>query len=579
MAVASKAQIDPGSLIAYGTVAAVLVYVLVLPLVRFAFRPYASTARALQGPPIRHWLAGSWSADVYTNGRVAHEVQQAVDDYGPVCAVTTLGRKTTIILGDHKAANKVFLQTPYARSQLRVSILRRHVGRGLLTEEGETHRRQRKVANPAFTANAVLDMGPIFQEKTALFMDRLHRHVAADGANAAKFGTLKNIAHDFQKVTLDIIGKAGFGYEFNSLTKEGETTALQEVITASMGLVSTGTLYSALRIFLDRPVTALGRILRVKEQVELDQHWKSMEKLCLDIVQRAKEDAQREDSSTTARDVLSLMVRSNVSPDVKPSQRMSIAELMHTIPVLLAAGHETTSSTLSFVCHELFKDANGARVQQRIRSELQQDAGAAAQGWVEDAAQLNSLPYLEAVVRETLRLCGPIRRMSRDAPCDDVIPISQPITLRDGTKTDRIRVSKGQGIEFPVQYMNTCEELWGPDGKVFRPERWLSEGHKYHDGSNDMDPSVNELKGVYSHLLTFGAGSQMCIGYRLAILEMKYILASLLSSYELLPPNLPGEPPVQMGYLTPITAYPVVQGEEAKGPAMPLRLRPIAASA
>jgi len=568
MSVSTRLHLDAATAAVYVALAAILGVVLVLPVTKFFLRPYSKTARALQGPPVRHWLYGSWTSETYTNGRIAQKLQENIDEYGPVSAVTFIGRKPTIVLADHKAANKVFLQTPYARSSLRRAILRRFVGRGLLTEEGEIHRRQRKIANPAFTATAVFNLAPIVQDKTRLFLGRLKSYVDHDSAQQKKEqGTRINIARDFTSVTLDIIGSAGFGYEFDSLTKEDQRTTLEAAVHGNLGLVSTGSVYSALAMLANKPVSFFGRLFSVPEQLQLDRATKAVEEVCLNLVQRAKE-AARQDGPSSARDVLSLMVRANVAPDLKPSQQMSNAELINTVPVLLLAGHETTSATLSFACQNLIDGERGAEIQRRLREELQQPEAA---GWQDDARVLDSLPYIDAVVRETLRHSPTVRRMSRDAPYDDVIPLSRPITLRNGIQTDRIHVSKGQGIEFPVYYMNTCEENWGKDGK-----KWLAEGHKYYDGSCHVDPSVKELKGVFSNLLTFGAGPQMCIGLRLAILEAKHILASLISNYDLLPSSLPGEPPVEFDYLTPITAFPVVVGQENQGHKMPLRIRPVA---
>ncbi|KAK0543590.1 hypothetical protein OC846_006364 [Tilletia horrida] len=571
----ARLEVDAGRLAIYVALIAVLTVVVVLPLARFILRPYSSTARALNGPPIKHWFAGSWDADTYTNGRIVQEMQRNIDEFGPVCSLTTLGRKTSFIVGDHKAANHVFLQKPYARSKLRVNILRRFVGRGLLTEEGATHRRQRKIANPAFTVNAVFDMAPIVREKVGTFMKRLQEYTTADmDPSKTKYGTRIDISGDFQRVTLDIIGKAGFGYEFDSLVKMGgHVSELHKAMIMSRDLNSTRTLYATARLVFDKPVTFLGRLFRVKEQVILDKAQKILEDVCQDLVDRAK--AEAESSGThSSRDVLSLMVRANVSPDVKPSQRMSSKELISTVPVLLLAGHETTAATLSFAVHEFTKSEHGKKVQERIRSELSESPG-----WDEDASMLDSLPYLDAVVREMLRQAPPIRRMSREAPYDDVIPLANPITLRDGTKTDRIRVSKGQGIELPVLYMNTCEQFWGSDGREFKPERWLSEDHEWYTGESYMDPAVKELRGVWSHLLTFGAGPQQCIGLRLAILELKFVLANLLTTFQLLPPTLPGEEPIKMSYLTPIAAFPVIVGKEKEGHTMPVRLLPLQTNA
>ncbi|KAK0540160.1 hypothetical protein OC835_000782 [Tilletia horrida] len=165
-----------------------------------------------------------------------------------------------------------------------------------------------------------------------------------------------------------------------------------------------------------------------------------------------------------------------------------------------------------------------------------------------------------------MRLWCPARFVARQVPYDDVLPLSRPIRLRDGTLASEIKVKKGQDIRVPVSYLNRDESLWGADGNVFKAERWLPAGHelKGADSELDMDPSVKELRGTWSNLATFGA---------VAIMEFKTITAHLLTSFEILPANLPSEPPVELETIMKVVSHPILKGDKIQDVAMPVRLK------
>ena len=95
------------------------------------------------------------------------------------------------------------------------------------------------------------------------------------------------------------------------------------------------------------------------------------------------------------------------------------------------AGHETTSYATAF---GLFALAQAQDVQQKLREEL-----FTVQTERPTMDQLNSLPYLDAVVREILRVHAPVRHTGRTTSKDDVIPLSIPITDRYGKIHSQIK--------------------------------------------------------------------------------------------------------------------------------------------
>ena len=102
--------------------------------------------------------------------------------------------------------------------------------------------------------------------------------------------------------------------------------------------------------------------------------------------------------------------------------------------------------------------------------------------------ELNSLSYLDAVVREILRVHAPVRQTGRCTTKDDVIPLSIPIMDRYGQVHNQIkyvlypastvnssvlrswcsRVDKGTDILIPIQYINLSKTIWGDDAAEFK---------------------------------------------------------------------------------------------------------------
>lgn len=84
--------------------------------------------------------------------------------------------------------------------------------------------------------------------------------------------------------------------------------------------------------------------------------------------------------------------------------------------------------------------------------------------------------------------------------------------------------------------LNSNARMWGPDGVVYRPERWLPE-----PSTPNIPPVVPiGANNGWQHLSSFAEGPHMCIGYRLAIFEVKTILVALIRELRFeAPPHMP----------------------------------------
>ncbi|TFY76056.1 hypothetical protein EWM64_g7955 [Hericium alpestre] len=189
------------------------------------------------------------------------------------------------------------------------------------------------------------------------------------------------------------------------------------------------------------------------------------------------------------------------APDLAESTRMDDRDVLSQVPTFLIAGHETTSTGTSWA---LFALATHPAVQTKLRAEL---LGHSTENPTMD--DLNALPYLDAVVRESLRRYPPVQSTGRIAAEDTVIPLDKAVVGKDGIRRHEIRVSKGDWIGIPIHKLNTSKELWGEDGAEFKPERWLAE----------LPEAVHSIPSIYSNLFSFISGAHACIGYRFAVTE------------------------------------------------------------
>lgn len=149
-------------------------------------------------------------------------------------------------------------------------------------------------------------------------------------------------------------------------------------------------------------------------------------------------------------------VKSNLSED--SARRMSDEELMDQITTLLFAGSDTTSLAIAWCLHHL---SLNPQVQKRLNEELQ------SFHFIEDMSFVDKLPYLNAVVQETLRLCPPAHSTIRVAMEDDAIPLSHPIELRDGTVMQEVHIRKGSYVHIPIEGLNMSKDIWGKDALIF----------------------------------------------------------------------------------------------------------------
>jgi cytochrome P450 len=172
---------------------------------------------------------------------------------------------------------------------------------------------------------------------------------------------------------------------------------------------------------------------------------------------------------------------------------------------LIKHRHETTSSTLTWATYLL---ATHPETQSRLRAEIHKhipDPTRLLDDSFDIPRLLESLPYLNAVCKEALRLYP-------------TLPISSRCSIRDTTITGQF-IPKGTRILIVPWATNRDPKLWGPDAEAFRPERWLDA----MNGGADSNYAF----------LTFFHGPRGCIGQNFARAELRALVAAFAGEFEM----------------------------------------------
>ena len=178
---------------------------------------------------------------------------------------------------------------------------------------------------------------------------------------------------------------------------------------------------------------------------------------------------------------------------------------------ILLAGRDSTASLLSNIFFTLSHNPSiFAKLEHEILTSLPSESNPSF-------AQLKSLPYLHALINESLRLYPIVPENNRTAIRDTSIPLGGG---PDGKSP--VFVRKGTMVHWSSWGMHRRPDLYGDDAEEFRPERWLDS-----DG-----PDGKKGLRVSWEYLPFNGGPRICIGQQFALMEVSYLIVKLVRAFE-----------------------------------------------
>jgi cytochrome P450 len=277
-----------------------------------------------------------------------------------------------------------------------------------------------------------------------------------------------------QEITLRVILQAVFG-----LSREGKRyEELRQLLSSLLDTISSP--FSSSLIFFESlqkdwgPLSPWGRFLRLKQQVQQL------------IYEEIKE--RREQGKQDGKDVLSLLL---LARD-ENGQEMSDRELHDELMTLLIAGHETTASALVWGLYWI-------HYLPEVENKLVKELDSLQENITEST--ILQLPYLGAIVAETLRIypiaTGTFTRI-----------LKSPMEIMG------YQFEAGTAFGISIYGTHRREDLY-PQPQSFRPERFLERQYSAYE------------------YLPFGGGNRYCLGAALAQMEMKLVLAKIVSRFQL----------------------------------------------
>jgi cytochrome P450 len=291
------------------------------------------------------------------------------------------------------------------------------LGEGLLTSEGELHRRQRRLAQPGFHSARLALYCKQIVNCTADLIEDWKR----SGAESI------SVSEEMMRLTLRIVGLTLFSAD---VTRESSKVG--------------ASLTKALRLFVrnNNPfVQMIGPLRRMNERRARETR-RGIEAVLLEIVEKHRRSPEQFD------DMLSLLMSAH---DEMGTSYMSNELLLDECLTIFLAGHETTANALSWTWYLL---SSHPEAEAKLHAELAQVLG----GRLPTFDDMQRLPFTTAIVRESLRLFPPAWVISREA----VTPY----------RLEEIEVPAGANFILSPFATHRDPRFW-PEAESFRPERWM----------------------------------------------------------------------------------------------------------
>ncbi|KAF9438998.1 hypothetical protein BGZ76_001893 [Entomortierella beljakovae] len=392
-------------------------------------------------------------------------------------------------------------------------MFQQNLGHSLLSMKSQQHSAHRKYLSNAFKHAYLKSMTSSFQsvaeDLVEIWKERMptkHQDEKDEeirwNHNGNTYTTI-DLEPSFYCLTLDSIGQFALGRGFDAVRQPiGPDFENYKIIVESFKVtllsmlpfsnwIPTGTnqrAWSAVRNFKN----SMARIVQDRKQC-----------LIKEVEANGGEFSQDEGAFSQKKDMLTMLV-----VDQLTGEGNSDSQIQDDVFTAIFAGHETTSAALSWTFYQL---ACHSKTQARLREETRQLYKET--NGTPSFEQLNSLPFLNAVIRESLRIWSPVPLNLRVSVHDDYLP--------RGNGLEPLFVPAGTNLQIPMFILQRDPKIWGPDSLEFNPDRWIN--------GSQCPPYIPPNGLCY---FPFYHGKRGCIGNKIATLEMKIHVANLINTFE-----------------------------------------------
>lgn len=398
--------------------------------------------------------------------RPLNSMEERKRKYGDFYQITFKNAPPTVMTSNPKAIEDIFTASPdtfeVGRGNKIISFL---VGdNSLLLLDGKAHKNRRRLLVPPFHGKSLQECSHKIVSITKKVTDRWQVN------ETFKVRTV------MQEITLRVILSVVFGIDSGVRADRLRELLTRLLETFNNPLSSSFIFFSFLQKDWGR-FSPWGRLRLLKEEIRT---------LIYEEIKERRDLLASGES--TSRDIFSLLL---LAKD-ENGEAMTDEELHDELITLLFAGHETTASGLAWLFYWIHYLPE---IQDKLRFEF------LSLSENPDYKEINNLPYLDAVISETLR----------------IYPIAAGTFSRILTKPMSVMgydLDPKTWLMISIYSLHHREDLY-PDSKQFKPERFLQKTYSSYE------------------YIPFGGGNRRCLGSALALLEMKLVTAIILSKFEL----------------------------------------------
>ena len=372
------------------------------------------------------------------------------------------------------------------RTVRRMKVL---LGEGLITSEDPVHKRQRRIAAPAF-----------HRQRIAAYGDQIVS-IAQSHRDQWQPGQQIDIAAASMALSLEIVARTLFDTDVTP-----DIRAINDEVNTIMHLYNFIVAFPRIESFLHLPIPGIVKFRKSKARLDA-------------VVNRLI--AEHRKSRIDKGDLLSMLLSSTYEPTEaettagKPPERMSDAQVRDEVLTIFLAGYETVANALTWTWYLL---SQNPEVEAKLHAELDTVLGTGNQQRLPTLADYPSLRYTEQVFAESMRLYPPAWAMGR-------------MSTRE-VHLGPYNIPAGAHVFFSQYIMSRTPEYF-PDPLRFDPGRFT--------------PEAKAARPKFTYF-PFGGGSRQCIGESFAWMEGVFSIATIAQRWRM--SYLGATPPVPQAKIT-----------------------------
>jgi cytochrome P450 len=421
-----------------------------------------ATSQQPKGPPPRR--KGLISSLLYYRNFSADPfgfVKERFAKYGDIYRVDNTDGSALYVIRKPEHIREVLAtkSAKYRKQHSAFERLSEILGDGLLTSDGDNWKRQRRLVQPGFHPDRLREYSTAMVEEAAAM------------AKVWSDGEVRDVSVDMMELTMRVVARTLFSHRVD---EESEMVG-----RAMMQLQES---FSSPTQFLPSWIPVPARTRAGKALADLDSVIYSL------IAERRKEN-----KSEKPTDLLQSLV--DAVDEEGDGKGLSEKELRDQLMTLFLAGHETTSNALTWTLYLLSQNPGAYK-------KLRDEVDSVLAGRPVSFEDLESMPYGEQVIRESMRLYPPVAVMARKA--------------HEDTEIGPYSVAAGSEV-IAWLYLTHRDPSLYPNPEAFQPERFTAE---------------EQAKRPKMAYLPFGGGPRLCVGHAFAMLEARLILATIMQSVD-----------------------------------------------